>query len=207
MFYSVARGGPPQLMRRDMRTGRDDGLLPAGGRFQQVNDVSRDGRLLAYDERTDGGHSNLWTLPLQGSATPSRLRQSAFNEVGLRFAPDGQHYSFVSNESGRSEVYVARLGEGPKTLVSSGIASGVRWSGDGRELFYVSADSRLVAVPVQTAPGLQIGRPVTLFAIGGRQWGDFDVSPDGKRFLVIERVEGAVSQSPSITVVLNWTEE
>ena len=202
MFYSVARGGPPRLMRRDLRTGRDDAVLPAGGRFQQVNDLSRDGRVLAYEERADGGHSNLWTLPLQGAATPSRLRQSAFNEGGLRFAPDGQHYSFVSNESGRSEVYVARLGGGPKTLVSSGIASGARWSGDGRELFYVSADSRLVAVPVRTEPGLQVGSPVTLFAIGSRRWGDFDVSPDGKRFLAL--IPEVVSNEQPLTALQHW---
>ena len=103
----------------------------------------------------------------------------------MRFAPDGQHYSFDSNESGRYEVYVARVGEDAKTMVSAGGGSSGRWNADGRELYYLSRDGRLMAVPVRTGAALTFGTPVTLFGMGSRRWIDFDVAQDGLRFLAL----------------------
>ena len=114
-------------------------------------------------------------MPLDGPATPSPLFGSRFNEADPRFSPDGRAMSFISDESGRFEVYVAPFPPtGGKTPVSAGIAGGerlaggARWSHDGRELFYVSADRRLMAVPVRTTPMLEVGSPAPLFALQGR---------------------------------------
>ena len=131
------------------------------------------------------------------------LRESPFNEQDLRFSPDGRYYSFISLESGRQEVYVSAVAGGAKTAVSNGGARRARWSRDGRELFYLSADRRLVAVPLRTVPSLELGTPVTLFALGSRTWVDFDVSPDGKRFLAI--VPEIVADEQPLTAILNWS--
>jgi hypothetical protein len=79
------------------------------------------------------------------------------------------------------------------------------WSRDGGELFYVSADRELLAVPVRTKPVLEVGTPATLFTLKGPAWNSFDVSTDGKRFLAV--VPEVVANEQPLTVVLNWTAE
>ena len=103
----------------------------------------------------------------------------------MRFAPDGEHYTFTSDESGRAEVYVSRLSSAEKAVVSNGGGVDARWSRNGREIVYVSSDLRIMAVPVETSAGGELGTPVTLFAESQQTLGVFDMSPDGKRFLVI----------------------
>ena len=202
MYYGLARGGPPNLMRMDLRSGRSEPLLPPNAHLQQAEDVSRDSRLLGYSQRTEGGFHNLWTMPLDGSGTPVLLRQSPANEEGLRFAPDGRHYIFISNESGRNEVYVASLGGGAKTMVSANGGTGARWSADGRALYYVSSDHRLMTASVRTGAALEIGTPTTLFAIAGGDWLDFDVARDGERFLVL--ISEAVINTQPLTALQHW---
>jgi Tol biopolymer transport system component len=201
MVFAAARGGPPRLMRRDLRTGRDELLVPEGFRMQGADDVSSDGRRLAYEERTDRGGFNLWTLPLTGPATPSLIRESPFSEMRFRFAPDNDHYTFISDESGRLEVYVSRLSRSGKTMVSTGGGFDARWSRDGREIVYVSPDLRMMAVPVRTTPAIELGTPLTLFAIASKNWVSFDVSPDGNRFLVI--IPEIVASEQPLTAFLN----
>lgn len=185
MLYTAARGQAPRLMRRDLRTGRDEPLLPQGRRMQGTDDVSPDGRWLAYEERTDRGTFNLWTLPLTGTATPSLVRESPFSETQFRFAPDSDHYLYLSDESGREEVYMSQLSGAGKTIVSTGGAFDARWTRDGREIVYVSPDLKMMAVPVRTSPTVSLGTPAALFAVANKRWVSFDVSADGTRFLVI----------------------
>jgi Tol biopolymer transport system component len=146
------------------------------------------------------GTFNLWTLPLTGPATPTRIRQSSFSEAGFRFAPDGDHYTFTSDESGRPEVYLSRLSGGEKTTVSNAGGFDARWSRDGREIFYVSPDLRMMAVQVRTAPTVTLGAPTTLFAIGNKHWVSFDVAPDGRLLMIVPEIVG--SEQP-LTAILN----
>jgi Tol biopolymer transport system component len=174
------------------------------------SDVSPDGQTLLFTERTVHGGENIFTLRLGGPATPSAMFGSNFHERDPRFSPDGRAIAFVSDESGRFEVYVAPFpSAGGKTLVSAGTAIGgdlpgnARWSHDGRELYYVSADRRLMAVPVRTTPKLEVmGRPAPLFTLQGRTWSDFTVSPDGKRFLG----RGAAGLGPDVDKVMPVSE-
>jgi eukaryotic-like serine/threonine-protein kinase len=199
------------LARKRLDTGVEDQLLPIGKWQRRPSDVSPDGHTLLFTERTARGTVNVFTLPLSGPATPSALFGSRFSESDPRFSPGGRAMAFVSDESGRLEVYVAPFpSTGGKTLVSTGIAGGdlmggARWSHDGRELFYVSADRRLMAVPVRTTPMLEVGTPVPLFTYQGRAWTDFAVSADGKRFLAV--VPQAFAGEQPLTVILNWTAE
>jgi Tol biopolymer transport system component len=203
IVFAADRGGPPHLFRKDLQTGKEDELTPVSTLHGPL-DVSPDGRWIAFVRRTDRGNNDIDTLSLAGGKS-SPLLDSPFDEVDLRFSPDGRFIAFVTNESGRYEVYVAPFPfAGAKTRVSAGGAYQPRWSRDGRELFYQSYDRHLVAVTVRATPTLEVGSPTPLFSFEGRLgWANFDVAPDGKRFLAITRLLFADDQP--LSVVLNWT--
>ena len=129
--------------------------------------------------------------------------ESPFDKKDVRFSPDGRFVGFVSDESGQAEVYVMPYpGPGERIRLSSGGARLLRWSHDGKELLYVSADGHVMSLPIRTSPSLQTGTPVPLFAIQGKPWLNFDVAADGKRFLAVVP-EIAADEQP-LTVVVNW---
>jgi Tol biopolymer transport system component len=128
-------------------------------------------------------------------------------------SPDGRWLAFTSDESGRSEVYLQAFDAaaprlvGERHLVSRDGASSIRWSRDGRELFYVGWNGRLYGVPITLSPELKIGKPVDLFTISTEaraaihsQIG-FDVAPDGQRFLVPIVTS---SEKSEIVLIQNW---
>jgi eukaryotic-like serine/threonine-protein kinase len=212
ILFAVGRSGGLNLARKRLDTAIEDELLPEGTQQRRPIDVSPDGHTLLFTERTARGNLNIFTLPLAGPATPSALFRSRFNETDPRFSPDGRAMAFTSDESGQFEVYVAPFPPtGGKAPVSSGIApgsdlqQGARWSHDSRVLFYVSADRRLMAVPVRTTPMPEVGKPAPLFALQGRTWVDFAVAADSKRFLAV--VPQAFAGEQPLTVILNWTAE
>ena len=130
-----------------------------------------------------------------------------------RFSPDSRWIAYMSDESGKAEVYIRPFpaASGGKWMVSKGGGGQPRWRRDGKELFYISADSKLMAVEVATASGtFQAGIPKALFA--APIWGGstvnvtrYDVTADGKKFLInsLPKVTASAHESP-ITVVLNW---
>jgi serine/threonine protein kinase len=202
--YSVVRGSPPHLVRRNLATGREEDLLPPG-RMHFAQDFSPGGKTLLYAERTDFSH--LWTMPLSGTGKPTPFLQGPFEKDQARFSPDGRYLSMITDESSRSEAYVTAFpGPGERIRVSTGGALSPRWSRDGRELFYLSGDRRLMSVAVRTAPSLELGAPRPLFELKGKSsWSTFDVSPDGKRFLAV--VPEVVANELPLSVVVNWTAE
>ena len=199
LVYSEPRGRSPQLVRRDLATGETRALLPEGF-FQEVQDTTPDGATLVYAER-DQGSWDLFTVPATGGEGKPLLR-TPFEESGLRLSPDGRYAAFVSNETGRSEVYVApfpRLAE--RVRVTQKGARAPHWSRDGRELYFITADRNLVSLPLRTTPSLELGAERALFALEGRYgWAAYDVARDG-RFLAI--VTEALSGEQPITVVLD----
>jgi Tol biopolymer transport system component len=203
LLYNADRGGPPQIFRKNLTTGREDLVLPGSGTYQEPGDVSPDGKTLLYLQRAAGGN-NIWMFALDGSRAPAMAVDSPFDEEGVRFSRDGRVFSFHSNASGHWDVYISPFPPtGEKTRVSPAGGYEARWSRDGKELFYLSPDGRLMAVPVQTAGALRIGTPVSLFEINPKRlWTGFDVSSSG-RFLAVV-AETRASQQP-LTVVLNWT--
>jgi serine/threonine protein kinase len=204
-------GAPPRLFRINLATGAQEEVLHRPS-FSLTEDVSPDGKTFVFTQRTARGNFDMWTLPIDGTAAPSPLLETAFDEMSVRFSPDGRHIAFASDESGRYEIYVAPFPmTAGKTRVSAGGGNLPRWSRDGRELFYVSGDLHLVAVPVRTAPLLTFGAPQRLFAVQRATkwddaktfdaWPDFDVSLDGTKFLA---VVPQPANHESLTAVLNW---
>jgi serine/threonine-protein kinase len=174
------------LHRLDLDTGQSELLLKPTG-FQTANDVSPDGRTLAYGELTPGGDRATWALPLVGGGPPVRMLPQGIMSAGVRFSPDGRYFAFLSTESGTSEAYVAPYpGPGERVRLSTGGAYTLCWPRAANEIIYSSADGRVVSVPVRTSPGLQLGAPKVLFTLKpDGLWADFDVKPDGQRMLAI----------------------
>jgi len=135
--------------------------------------------------------------------------ENRFVKVGAQVSPDGRWIAYGSNESGRMEVYVYGFaGQGGRVQISTEGGSEPRWAPDGRTLYYRDAD-RMLAVPVSTSAAFSAGAPRMLFEGSytrmGWQQANYDVAPDGKRFLM---VRGDAPRLPtSIDVVTNWFDE
>jgi eukaryotic-like serine/threonine-protein kinase len=167
---------------------------------------SPDGRFLIFEDGPGGVTRDLWLLPF--GEDPRPLVVSRFNERGAVFSPDGRWIAFVSDESGRAEVYIQPFpGPGPKIPVSNEGGLQPVWGKSGRELYYRAADA-LMEVPVRLNP-LQVSAARKLLDLPRAIYGfdqftpDYDVAADG-RFLAIRR---DASIADEITVVLNWTQE
>ena len=158
------------------------------------------------------GLQHLWYLERSedgSSWEPHSFLQTRFDERAAKFSPDGRYVAYISNESGRSEVYVRPFPEGGrKWTVSSNGGRQPRWSMDGKELFYVK-ESALLAVSVTTRPKFSVGSSTSLFQHPSlttlAPYPVYDVSADGQRFILAEVVgEAADAPEPSIRVVQNW---
>jgi Tol biopolymer transport system component len=189
--------------------GSEDVLLQADG-TQRVFSWSSDGRYVLYGNgENTNAEADLWVLPISGDRKPFPLVETPrFREHHGRFSPDGHWVAYVSNESGRDEIYVVPFPRGDgRWQISNGGGSWPRWRDDGRELFYVAGGGSLMAVVVDGRnAGFVAGRPVRLFALNPQLFGAtaylYDVSRDGTRFLV-NRMGGDAAPDP-LTVVINW---
>jgi Tol biopolymer transport system component len=145
-------------------------------------------------------------VEMSGDRTPTPLLRTSFAEFNARISPDGRWLAYVSNESRLFAVYVTSFPQpAAKWRVSTPHGTFPVWSRDGRELYYVDLDGRLMAVPIRGDANFEAGTPVPLFVTngftGGAGGGTFyDVAADG-RFLVNVFVERT---SPPAFVVLNW---
>ncbi len=191
-------------------TGDGEDLL-APTFFQIPHDWSSDGRFILYSDDNPKTHNDLWLLPAQGERKPTPFLQTSFEESDARISPDGRSIAYVSDESGRSEVYVASFPtRAGRRRVSVEGGSQPRWRRDGRELFFLAADARLMAVAVRAGEPADLGAPVPLFrsptTASNRSelaiWNDYDVSPDGQRFLI--RVDLVSRDTMPVTVALGW---
>ena len=213
--FSSNRKGTHDLYRKSASPGGSEELLLATALHKNTTDWSFDGRFVLFETRDPKSGMDIWALPLDKSGKPGNpfpVVQTAFDEQRGQFSPDGKWIAYQSDESGRHEIYLRAFpGPGNEWPVSTNGGTQVRWRQDGKEVFYVSLDGRLMAIPMRlasntTAP--DVGAPVALFAppLGGAvQQADFRhqymVSSDGQRFLVATATEGV--DSP-ITIIVNW---
>jgi len=201
--------------------GSEELLLAADSPDVQVwpNDWSRDSRFILYSrgDLVSRSQEELWVLPLIGDGKPRLFLRNPPAVYDGQFSPDGRWVAYTSKESGREEVYVVPFdsaqvvkSNGPTALAPSGkwqiSTSGgqyPRWQRDGKEIFFLAADNRVMAADVEAKEGsFQVGAVKPLFAAFPQSSAaPFDVSADGKRFVVVSVVEG---QSSPITLVVNW---
>lgn len=169
--------------------------------------ISPDGQVLAF--MGQDSDQDVYTLPLK-DGKPQPFVHTPATETAPRFSPDGRWIAYASNESGRLEIYVRPYpGPGGKWQISVDGGTEPVWNPKGRELFY-RAGNKMMAVEVTTAPTFSAGKPKMLFegpyVPTPRSFADYDVSPDGQRFLMLRRSDEP--QAPGqINVVLNWLDD
>jgi Tol biopolymer transport system component len=171
---------------------------------------SRDGQLLAYIENNPTTGQDIWVLRV-GDRKAQPFLRTPFNESVPRFSPDGHWLAYVSNEAGRFEVYVQPYpGPGGKWQISTEGGMEPEWNPNGRELFFRNGD-KMMAVDISTQPSFAVGKPKVLFAgpylPTPLTTPNYDVSPDGQRFLMLKSSEQGQVAPMQITVVQNWFEE
>ncbi len=213
-FYST-RDGPWNLYQKAASgTGEDESLLKTQA-DKWPTDWSRDGRFLLFGESDAKTRMDLWVLPLTAETKdagrkPMPFLRTEFHERNGRFSPDGKWVAYDSNESGRYEVYVREFlpgqpASGGKWPVSTGGGVGPRWRGDGKELFYLAPDRKLMAVEVKAGTRFEAEIPRPLFqtrVFTGAPGAGYAVTGDGQRFLILSEAEGAAGEPA--TVFLNW---
>jgi eukaryotic-like serine/threonine-protein kinase len=226
IIFSSDRGGSVfNLYRKAADGAGSEDVVFSSNEDKSVQDWSRDGKFLLYSVAMNGRRSffptashDLWVLPLTPvnptGNQPEPYLKTEFNESQGRFSPDGRFVAYVSDASGRYEIYVQPFPTafGSKTIISTAGGVSPRWRSDGKELYYISADSKMMAVEVSTSPIFKAGIPRPLFQApiwGGGTFHNvtrYDVTADGKRFLINRVTADAATSAPApITIVLNWT--
>jgi serine/threonine protein kinase len=226
IVFKSNRNGVYDLYTKPATGQGSEDLLLAGGPDKQPLAWSPDGQFLLYQNADPKTGLDIFGLQMSGAngsptgrshqetdgdRKPFPVVRTNFDEDGAQFSPDGKWIAYQSNESGRYEIYIQAFpGPGDHTQVSTNGGAQVRWSRDEKELFYIALDGRLMAVPIHSASNSQAveaGSPVPLFIthVGGALTypnnQQYDVSPDGQRFLMNTIIEEAPSP---ITVILNW---
>lgn len=190
---------------------------------EYVDSWSQDGRFILYHTGSIGSptSSDLWVLPMTGDPKPRALLQTAFGESDGRFSPDGRWVAYVSNESGRAEIYVMPFPEGSgKWQISAAGGTEPTWRRDGKELFYLAGTFVMAADVDGTWAAFEVGSVRPLFEVArrvqnyngltarGSNFGTgrvYDVAADGQRFLVNVVAEDQAAPPLPITVITNWT--
>ncbi len=188
-------------------SGSEQEMAKSSGAYRQgFWDWSRDGQYLLVWE-----NGELWYLS-RSDLQRKPLFQGNWIVRNAQFSPDGKWIAYSSNETGNWEIYVSPFPVvNSKWQVSRGSGEEPRWRRDGKELFYLSAEGKMMAVSVKTSPNFESGTPLALFqahlrqSISANDLVSYDVSADGLRFLINAKVDEP--NAASLAVVLNWSSE
>jgi Tol biopolymer transport system component len=198
LFRLDVDGGAPQ----QVRIGDDHVKFPT--------DWTRDGQLVfhAFDPSTQG---DIWTAPAEGGDPRSVIRTTSNDQSG-RLSPNGRWMAYSSDESDRFEIYGESFPDGRgKVPISTNGGSVPEWRGDGREIYFIDSQGRLVATTVETAGNtLEVGKAQVLFdaqvpPVAFPDPVPYAVMADGQKFLIARAIDR--DRSSSLVVVLNWQEE
>jgi len=212
-FVSNRGNGDIYLAAADRPANGDLLLTTTYNKF--ISDWSRDGRYIVYSEAEPRTREDLWVLPMNGRTPgkPIRFLSSEFDEVLGRLSPDDRWMAYTSDQSGRREVYVRPFpsGDGEWKISLDG-GEQPRWRNDGRELYFVRADGTMMAAAVTAAfapraefiaqPPQPLFKTHLVPTLRGVLF-QYDVSPDGKRFLLDSTSENS-SSAASLAVIVNW---
>ncbi|MFP5208410.1 MAG: winged helix-turn-helix domain-containing protein [Acidobacteriota bacterium] len=209
ILFSSDRNGQIDIYQKNANgLGSEQPVFQSKDQAKELNDSSADGRYAIYSDAGSSTSKQLRVLPLFGERKPFVFKQGAFGAHSASFSPNGRYVAYASNETGRLEVYVESFPRqtGKWEVSTSGGAEPV-WRRDGKELYYLTPDDKLMAVAVSTVSGkFQAGIPKELFQAKLPPiafWRNLYVaSPDGQRFLMVVPAN-EVKPAP-ITVVVNW---
>jgi eukaryotic-like serine/threonine-protein kinase len=186
LIYSIAADSPPNLAIRDQSGAGSERRLTRAASIQYASDWTPDGRTILFRGFSNDTGWDLFTVPVDADAgPPQRLLQTRANENDARLSPDGRTMVYTSDESGRVEVYLTRFPEaqGSRALSSGGGARPM-WRRDGREVYYIAPDNRVMAVAISAGSALpSAGSPTVLFQVPLFS-GLYAPSADGQRFLI-----------------------
>jgi Tol biopolymer transport system component len=214
IFFASNANGQYDLYQKPANGTEDNELLFKSSDAKFSTSVSRDGHFLMYlstDPKASSKYG-LRVLPLQGNSKPFPLLQTEFHETDGHFSPDGHFVAYRSDESGHFEIYVGtfspdsngdRPATGGKWQISNGGGTRPSWNPNGKELYYVTPDGKVMAVPVTISPSSQAGAPEVLFQVPPQQSRVTGMyTADGKHFLF--PVSASQTAQAPFTVILNW---
>ena len=203
IVFASNRGVIFDLYLKDTNGAQEEKSIPQDGPDRFPSDWSRDGKYVLYERGTD-----LWLVTIPELRATQFLKSSSTLKNG-QFSSDGMWVAYSSNESGRWEVYVTSFPEAHgKWQVSNAGGDQPRWRSDGKELFYLGPDSRMMAVPVKTGANFDAGTPTALFQANPRELVatseqfSYDVSKDGQKFLINTQLKTGMAP---MSVILNWS--
>jgi len=212
IVFSANRTGMVDLYRKRLDGAGGEEILLQTGFNKMLDDWSPEGRSILYTSAVPKSGFGLYLLHLSGGTEPIAVTPlSDVHALAARYSPDGRWVAYLSYVSGKPEIYIRpSLGTGRSWQISSGAAvdQAPEWRKDGKELFYVSADWKIMAVPLSKAstPTPPYGTPHPLFSLPRNQNSPFDptfaVAPDGKKFLVEARIEQRTSRP--VEIVSDW---
>ena len=210
--FGSNRAGTFDLYRKPANGGRDELVAKTSSSGVYPTSWSDDGRFIAFTLSGSRTGFDTWVMPMSPEGKAAPLLETIFNETQAQFSPDGHWIAYTCDETGLPEVFVQSFPlSGAKWQVSSGGGSDPKWRHDGRELFFIAADGRLVAVPVTpSAATFTAGAPKLLFQTqrstfrGPQMFTNYTPSADGQRFL-INRLADDTRRPLPITVISNWT--
>jgi Tol biopolymer transport system component len=213
--FTSNRGGTAYnlFQRASNGTGQDEPVIRSS-ESKIVSQWSRDGQYLVYSNADVKTGGDLWVFPIgevpSADRKPKPFLRTQFNEYQGQISPDGHWIAYTSNSTGSNEISVQPfpVGEG-KWQISTAGGTSARWRGDSKELYYVAADNKMMSVAVKASvspkPSFEPGTPQALFdshMLTGNVIHQYDVTSDGKRFLINTVPAGA--SASELTVVVNW---
>ena len=214
LAYEATRDGVAGVMLSEVDGGGEQ-RLSSTKRLHVPTSWTVDGTAVAITAGAESGYLEVWLIPLSGDHTPQILVQGPFNAGGARFSPDGHWLAYVSDESGRNEIYLRAFPQaGPRIQISAEGGTAPVWSRSGRELFFRNGD-QLFGVSMTLGAQAVAGKPQVLFSkliaedASGPAYdiiADYDVSPDGQHF-VMPKYSAEARKPANAIVILNWSEE
>jgi Tol biopolymer transport system component len=204
LVFASRRDGRDVLVMTAPQSGEKEEQIAEAAQTMRPTAWSADGRWLLYTTDQPKTGLDVWAIPMSGERRATAVLQSTANESDAQVSPDGRWIAYVSDETGRNEVFVRSFPESKgKWLISSGGGTRPRWRTDGRELVFVSGEGMLTSVAIEGSPELRIGREQPLFSL--RSASEFAMAPGGQRFLVRSPVRS--DRRAELHVVLNWEAE
>jgi hypothetical protein len=194
----TSRDGHVKVFQKAVGGSGQEMLLDEG---KHPTDWSRDGRYLIEAGEDPKTGRDIWVLPLFGDRKPFPYLHSPFNETDGKLSPNMKWLAYVSDETKRNEVYVGTFPKATrKWQISTNGGGPPTWSRDGKELFFISADRKMMAVEVKGGANFDWGVPRVLFDAHITPDSLFDVSKDGRFLIAVPEQAGVIP----INVVLNW---